>query len=136
VLLIVLWVRSYWCGDMLQFRSLETWGTQAESNNGRLVFMISKESARHYPSWRLASIQIASFKSVFPYPVNIFGFGFHRLLAGSVTLTVPIWLPVLMCGIPATLFGLRHPKSFSLRTLLIATTLVAVVLGLIVWSVR
>ena len=47
----------------------------------------------------------------------------------------PYWLAVLLVGMSASLPWLSLlPKRFSLRTLLIATTLVAVVLGLIVWA--
>jgi hypothetical protein len=48
--------------------------------------------------------------------------------------TIPIWAPVLI----VTLFAITPwlPQRFSLRTLLIAMALVAVVLGLIAWAVR
>ena len=47
---------------------------------------------------------------------------------------IPFWAPVLVLSLIAVAPWL--PQRFSLRTLLIATTLVAVVLGLIVWSIR
>ena len=46
----------------------------------------------------------------------------------------PHWLPVFVTATIAALSWL--PWRFSLRTLLIVTTLVAVVLGLIVYAVR
>ena len=49
-------------------------------------------------------------------------------------LAFPQWCPVLASMILAVIPWLRW--RFSLRTLLIATTLVAVVLGIIVWAVR
>jgi len=44
----------------------------------------------------------------------------------------PHWLPILLSGLIAVGAGLRRPDKFSLRTLLIATTLIAVVLG--IWT--
>jgi hypothetical protein len=46
----------------------------------------------------------------------------------------PIWIPTVILGSIAAAPWLPWSNRFSLRTLLIATTLVAVVLGVIVWS--
>ncbi len=57
----------------------------------------------------------------------------------SVTIpshTVPAWSPVPVIALIAALPWIRWSSRFSLRTLLIATTLVAVGLGLIVWLTR
>src|SRR5687768_8626670 len=43
----------------------------------------------------------------------------------------PHWFPILISGMLAAGHGLRRPYRFSLRTLLIATTVIAVVLGLV-----
>ena len=49
----------------------------------------------------------------------------------------PHWTIALLCGTFATIPIATHLKwRFSLRTLLIATTLVAVLLGIIMWTVR
>ncbi len=52
----------------------------------------------------------------------------------QLTVTLLCFWPVVAIGLPFFVW-LRHERMlrFSLRTLLIATTLVAVVLGLIVW---
>jgi hypothetical protein len=52
----------------------------------------------------------------------------------SLYFVIPIWVVILPLGLLA-LYGL-FSISFSLRTLLIATMLVAVVLGLVVWCLR
>jgi hypothetical protein len=49
---------------------------------------------------------------------------------------IPQWLLVLSVLLLAAAPWLRCSARFSLRTLLIATTLVAVVLGLMVWAAR
>jgi hypothetical protein len=48
---------------------------------------------------------------------------------------VPYWAIVLPSAALASVPWIRWSKRFSLRTLLIATTLVAVVLGVVVWAV-
>jgi hypothetical protein len=46
---------------------------------------------------------------------------------------VPDWLVVSLCVAIGFVPWLPWPRQFSLRTLLIATTLIAVALGIIVW---
>ena len=56
---------------------------------------------------------------------------------GKVLFRIPIWLTVLVTAILASApWRWTVERRFSLRTLLIATTLVAVGLGLIVWMTR
>jgi hypothetical protein len=61
------------------------------------------------------------------------GFAIGRIPT-SWAILVPHWMLVLLVGGIGTIPWLRF--QFSLRTLLIATTLVAVVLGLVVWMSR
>jgi hypothetical protein len=56
---------------------------------------------------------------------------FSSVWGDNWLIVFPHWLPVLQC---ATFAAVPWIRRFSLRTLLIATTLIAVVLGLIVWS--
>jgi hypothetical protein len=49
----------------------------------------------------------------------------------------PYWFPVATVAMIAVLPWMRELKwQFSLRTLLIATTLIAVVMGLAVWATK
>jgi hypothetical protein len=57
--------------------------------------------------------------------------GFALLSDGMVGAFAPDWFLVGLCGAIAPLAWINR---FSLRTLIIATTLVAVLLGLIVWA--
>jgi hypothetical protein len=50
----------------------------------------------------------------------------------TLRIKVPYWSAVLPAGILAAVLGIGHQYRFSLRTLLIATTLVAVGLAIIV----
>ena len=141
VLLIALWVRSYQREDIL-FTNVGrlTWIVQIDSWDGRLNLLTHQEDApssiwlhwqcesldlhRRYET-ALREVQVASNST--PDPT----FDFARLTRPfGMSARVPHWSGVLL------LFGLAAAPwlrwRFSLRTLLIATTLVAVVLGLIV----
>ncbi len=48
-------------------------------------------------------------------------------------LIIPLWFPPLLMVMLIALPWVRWSNRFSLRTLLIATTLIAVLLGLVVW---
>jgi hypothetical protein len=67
-----------------------------------------------------------------PPPQTFLGFQLHLGMNGDTT--APHWFAMLTALAIAATPWLRW--RFSLRTLLIATTLVAVVLGLIVWLSR
>jgi hypothetical protein len=68
-----------------------------------------------------------------PLPFSTF-VGFGGLVGqrdNILWIRIPYWLLTLMNGLVLTLLVRRRHVSFSLRTLLIATTLVAVVLGIV-----
>ncbi len=67
-------------------------------------------------------------------PLSNLGIRWYRQLAPQMTLVVvPFWMPVSMATTIAVVPWIIHLRRFSLRTMLIVTTLVAVVLGLGVW---
>jgi hypothetical protein len=70
-----------------------------------------------------------------PFPGIVLGFGLERR-AWSIDVSVPYWFLVLVSGSLAMAFQLRWPPQFTLRSLFIATTFLAVVLGMIVWLDR
>jgi hypothetical protein len=61
---------------------------------------------------------------------------FYRRILFSQAYNFPTWFPLLICAAIATLPCFPYSRRFSLRTLLIATTLIAVLLGLIMWFAR
>lgn len=64
-------------------------------------------------------------------------FGFAILDDGLVTaLIVPYWLPAFLSAAVAVLPWTSQKWHFSVRTLLIAITLVALLLGVLVWTAR
>jgi hypothetical protein len=64
-----------------------------------------------------------------------FGFGLQRSNNGYL-MGCPHWAVVAVCAAIGTAIAIRTPWQFSLRTLLIATTLLAFVLGVIVIAAR
>ena len=125
VLLIVLWVRSYWFTD----------GTK----NGGVV----STKGRIYLHQEFAYIQLPS-EFVPANWAHRSWLGVYTLVGPPETqivphgagLSIPYWWLVSPMIVLSVVPWLHWPNRFSLRTLLIATTLVAVVLGVIVWMSR
>jgi hypothetical protein len=132
VLLVVLWVRSYTNprGRTVAF------GTRLiafVSSRGR--FCAEVVPSRNLPpeendiqqlraQYHLRALQILNLAQS---GTNFFGFA-----RKGNAVEVPHWFPVLVSSTFAAAPWIRW--KFSLRTLLIATTLIAVVLGVVVWS--
>jgi len=136
VLLIVLWVRGYYVLDFLRCRLPNDWGLQAVSTDGRLIFHTQQlNPTLHWPSWAWTSHKDQSSKDMFPRDPSVLGFQLERIPPNS-RLQMPHWFPVAISAALSAAILLRQPYRFSLRNLLIATTLVAVLLGLIVYAVR
>src|SRR5262245_12959310 len=128
VLLIVLWVRSYWYVDGAFFKVRNGVFVFVASAPGAIVVNIYPEEfvppgTFHQPTkqWLLAQ----GGRTRLSY-LSAFQMDKHVVLA-------PYWFWLLLPAIVAAIPWLPlWSKRFSLRTLLISTTLVAVVLGLIV----
>jgi hypothetical protein len=63
-------------------------------------------------------------------PLGFLGFYYNTSQQQGTGLWFPVWCPVILSVTAAAATWIRR---FSLRTLLIATTLVAMVMGLVVW---
>ena len=102
----MLWVRSYGDTDSSEFIGVPIW-----SLKGTLIVY-----------------------DPVPKPVI---FPQNEILLGNEWIGLPIWQPVAGAIAFATLPWIRQLRwRFTTRTLLLAVTAVAVVLGLIVWAVR
>ena len=110
-LLVVLWIRSYWWRDTMGGAYFVV-----DSINGHVIFYDS--AGINKPNLPILTLQTV------PH-------GDWTLPPGFVRSEVPHWALVLSAGVLAGAVWI--PTRFSLRTLLVATTLVAIVLGLIVW---
>jgi hypothetical protein len=132
VLLVALWVRSYWWCDLVSRLDANNANSQAmtfASNRGTVYFVriplpggrAAGPRAISPHGWRHSSHETS--------PVDkSFNWQFSK---GITHITLPLWLIVpILAAVGAT----PWIKRFSLRTLLIATTLVAVGLGIVVLS--
>jgi hypothetical protein len=127
VLLCMLWVRSYWRVDAVVYKNLANFVTGVASIRGcvwlqhlQLAPGQQFASGQEPPAgWLFVSRHSGpSIRWSWSQSNTSIGVPIFLLVAVSAALVSAPWLPF---------------KRFSLRTLLIATTLVAVVLGLIVW---
>jgi hypothetical protein len=141
VLLMLLWVRSYWYGDYINYVSSPSGRINSVSSTyGTLRISFDKESFRHpgqvggwhvfFSQWldepdtpEKENAQIRKLNSPQLHwvnrPTRLLVKVPHSLVAvlAAVAGAIPWW-----------------PKRFSLRALLITTMLVAVVMGLIVYA--
>ena len=140
VLLILLWVRSYWWADLLKGPLPGAKGVLADSTEGwvtvrwvRLRRDLSVWQMKHH-SITLRNEQerknIAAGAIVTPLPRN---FGLH---SNPGRLQLPYWFIVLLFMSSGCLPWISRARHFSLRTLLIVMAVVAVVLGFAVYTTR
>ncbi len=129
VLLVVLWVRSYWQTGCFERQSPPSFFIH--SQRGQLTFMSGLPERV-----RLGMLNgNMYFNPATISPPPVWGFGAAKSAGIISLLFLPYWPVVLLAAVLAAAPWL-HRLRFSLRTLLIATTLVAVVLGLVVWAAR
>jgi hypothetical protein len=121
IFLIVFWVRSFRIADsLIEIRNGRFY--QFSSVRGELAFD-SRAPYAHPPnrSWTLAQLNISDDWHV---PANILCFRFGAPNSSMI----PYWFVLLLAAIVGTVPWIRW--SFSLRTMLIAVTVIAALLGL------
>jgi hypothetical protein len=129
VLLIVLWVRSYWWSDVVQVIA-PTCDARADSANGGTTISVFFDSDREVGyEWNRNSYR---HNTAMRPPNATWKFDIYMTRRG-LDASLPHWFYLLLTSLVAAAAWIRR---FTLRTLLIATTLVAVVLGLIVYAVK
>jgi hypothetical protein len=146
LLLIVLWVRSYWALDTVQHLAAGSRGYGVVSDMGRLIFTrfdLPPDLVNRYFKNSRWFVRHSSQADVPPSrraePTPVSWSVVHKQSEYQRTLfTVPYWFPLLLAvviaAISAIALRIPWPRRFTLRTLLIATTLVALVLGLVMWQ--
>jgi hypothetical protein len=125
LLLIVLWVRSYWICETVHGRIPLVPALKFISRDGQVFcYSFSNDSFNWYH--RVISDEVAdSWRDLGKRPQ----FGFDYFQFGNLTsIALPFWLPVVLTTTIAASPWIRW--HVSLRTLLIATTVFAVILGL------
>jgi hypothetical protein len=139
VLLVVLWVRSYWWIDDVYRHYHPTHGLGAISQEGSLIFFWGPHNDVPLfsplgfpgppPTWDYDYYPVYDPSSPIAFP---FEFAVRSDMIGF-----PTWFGAAVCaGAGMAPWPNYIPRRFSLRTLLIATTLVAVALGLIAWAAK
>jgi hypothetical protein len=130
VLLVALWVRSYcWCDSMVVQLS-RTNGLGVSSIEGRILLKYSAHWDTQITTWKVFSVSMSEeLRDFVLHSWPSFGITWD---SGSVEGAVRHWcLTVLTAAIAAASWTCGNWR-FSLSTLLIAMTLVAVGLGIIV----
>jgi hypothetical protein len=136
VLLIVLWVRSYRERDFISRIDNNRWRTTLGSNNGYVY--LDHRQIPLLPGFGYWSAS-AGWKIHRSDPIIYMPAVFYwHSTASETDIRVPYrYLAPIVLAIFASFAVLPWvPRKFSLRTLLIATTLIAVVLGLMVYTTR
>jgi hypothetical protein len=136
VLLVALWVRSYWRGDRLYL--FYKWSVTLQSFRGSQHFAVyarpwsnikhskTQPDPRRIWHWKLTSRPMPNGDFAEP--------GFDWLGDDDgFELFAPHWCSVVVFAAIAAAPWIRWSRRFSLRTLLIVTTLVAVGLGMVVY---
>jgi hypothetical protein len=131
VALCVMWVRSYRTCDVFSIRDAKIGlYTNLGSDSGTFYVQRSTVELIPYPGDSLPRFSYGRLNPSPPQAVFVWNSNFA--IGRPIGISFPYWLPICVAaGIAA--FPWLHFR-FSLRTLLITTTLVAVVLGLGVWA--
>jgi hypothetical protein len=133
VLLIALWVRSYWYVDKAWAQVTPYVTGYVQITPGQFSFFsVSSIVALPPGDWEKLKFPVDEFFGEDnPLPSTpIFG----KLSLSDGYLLIPAWLLVLLTASIAGAPWIRWSRRFSLRTLLIATALVAVGLAVVVIS--
>ena len=135
VLLIALWVRSYWWLNLIKGPLTPSKTLVLTSSNGFFAVGTLSSTAYIWKVDRWSQEDLLLQMKAAGIPANakswVYQLTYFRLLNGG--LESSYLYPTSVMGIATAALGWPIAWRFSLRTLLIATTLVAVVLGLIVW---
>jgi hypothetical protein len=137
ILLIAVWVRSYWTTTYIA-----TWYGQLSLQPGAAELAIMDTSEAGVPVGTVIHVSSEAWIEDFQEQVRTYGmtvrgdhwsrvwgtFNFQRYCI------LPYWFLTVIFAVLSGAPWLR--RQFSVRTLLIATTLVALVLGLVVYTVR
>jgi hypothetical protein len=138
VLLIALCIRSYWRCDSVVGYLGPYHNFHASTQRGDFGLAVWRDSWNPgAPRLALATHPTTDEPLIAPFvegPLAIIGI--RWLVSTGFVFLMPLWWPLLLLALSAVLSCPRWNWRFSLRTLLIATTLVAVALGAIVYAAK
>jgi hypothetical protein len=132
VLIVLLWVRSYSIRDSALWQR-ENFGAEINSIKGHVVLFLALRAFGEGPV-RINHNNITPDDEA-RVKHGILGFFYFRE-RDPAGIHIPFWFLALVVIAVAAVVPWIWPRRFSLRRLLIATTLVAVVLGLVVYALR
>jgi hypothetical protein len=137
VAICVLWVRSYSWADEMSCSCSRFFELGGASVAGRIGGGLQwDDSIQQFKSWRVAHTAIQDWKAAREDAErDLSGFGGFGVVSrgGGCVIVVPHWFALLLTLAFAVAPWRTRTYRFSLRTMLIATTVVATVLGLTVW---
>jgi hypothetical protein len=140
VVFVGLWVRSYHAWSELRGRWIDTRAYSVESILGRLILHeFNLNPGTIWPSMLDGGPIDNSMRFPDPHlqPGLLSPLGIQTYFSEPASaVIVPHWLLVLASGSLAMLCQLRWPLRFTLRSLFIATTFLAIVLGMSAWLDR
>jgi hypothetical protein len=140
VALCVLWVRSYFYSDTLHFVKVNVRGFVFNSYWGGITHLAPSSMSIADKFTALDVIEWSSMPIGSDWDTDlgrVCGFRGPIRPTHPLRFTVPHWFLVLIASTFAAAPWLSKMRSsFSLRTLLLATTLLAIVLGFSVWATR
>ena len=129
-LLVAIWLRSYWRELDLAAPVGTANGIYAEVNTGE-IFITFGPTLKNY-GWYISEVTQASGHET---DYMICGFCVGKSVSDFLV-QVPMWFTAVVPAVFAAVPLMRWSNRFSLRTLLLAATLIAVVLGATVWAIR
>jgi hypothetical protein len=132
VLLIGLWVRSYWVGDAISWDQLPEQVAIISAVGGISYAEFANPAGDGDGSWRIYSQPIDPETK---HRAIILRFQWIRDVY-DLHVIVPYWFPVLLAAAIGAAPWVRWSRGFSLRTLLIAATVVALVLGAAIYGAK
>ena len=130
LLLIVFWIRSHWLVEQIVLPVTRTNSVAFGSMPGAFMVGHTNEIPQKYwhsqpaPKW----LQYFDDEND-PWSDTV------KFRLDDGVLVLPYWFGTVLLTAIVALPWLPLPRQFSLRTLLIGTTLVAVMLGLVMWAV-
>lgn len=131
VLFMVLWVRSYWWYDIANVSGTGT--ASFLSYRGGFGFVHSMSASTQ----GIQSVAVDDIRGIIESKdVEKASYWQFFVRGSEVWIRVPYWFLVMLFGVLTAVPWPRWSKRYSLRTLLIATTLVAVGLGVIIYFMR
>ena len=128
VLLVVLWVRSYWWMDSIVHENGHDSMTLATEPGGVVFENETYPALEVHDAWSTISERLPASTPPSALPQRAFAWQNHTNWS---SLLIPYWCPALVAGLIGIAPWVRWSRAYSLRAFLMFATLVAVVIGLI-----